>query len=298
MSIKTVTATINGQRYNLTWDAATSSYKATITAPAKSSFNNNAEHYYPVSVSATDDANNTTTVNDQDAAFGINLKLRVIEKVKPTITVTSPTDSSTIINSAPTITWKVADDDSGINPDTISIKIDSGVAVTADITKTKTSTGYDCSYTVPSALSDGTHSFTLDVSDNDGNAATAVATSFIVDTTPPTLTVSAPSNNLITNNAKINVTGTTNDALSTPVTLTINGESVPVDSDGSFTYTVTLTEGKNTITVVATDAAGKSSTVVRNVTLDTGAPVFTEISITPNPVDAGQTYIITVKVTD
>lgn len=298
MSIKTVTATINGQSYNLTWDATSSSYKATITAPAKSSFNNNAEHYYPVSVSATDDANNTTTVNDQNATFGTNLKLRVIEKVKPTITVTSPTDSSTIINSAPTITWKVADDDSGINPDTISIKIDSGVAVTADITKTKTSTGYDCSYTVPSALSDGTHSFTLDVSDNDGNAATAVATSFIVDTTPPTLTVSAPSDNLITNNAEINVTGTTNDALSTPVTLTINGESVPVNSDGSFTYTVTLTEGKNTITVVATDAAGKSSTVVRNVTLDTGAPVFTEISITPNPVDAGQTYIITVKVTD
>lgn len=298
MSIKTVTATINGQSYNLTWDATSSSYKATITAPAKSSFNNNAEHYYPVSVSATDDANNTTTVNDQDATFGTNLKLRVIEKVKPTITVTSPTDSSTIINSAPTITWKVADDDSGINPDTISIKIDSGVAVTADITKTKTSTGYDCSYTVPSALSDGTHSFTLDVSDNDGNAATAVATSFIVDTTPPTLTVSAPSDNLITNNAEINVTGTTNDALSTPVTLTINGESVPVNSDGSFTYTVTLTEGRNTITVVATDAAGKSSTVVRNVTLDTGAPVFTEISITPNPVDAGQTYIITVKVTD
>lgn len=298
MSIKTVTATINGQSYNLTWDATSSSYKATITAPAKSSFNNNAEHYYPVSVSATDDANNTTTVNDQDAIFGTNLKLRVIEKVKPTITVTSPTDSSTIINSAPTITWKVADDDSGINPDTISIKIDSGVAVTADITKTKTSTGYDCSYTVPSALIDGTHSFTLDVSDNDGNAATAVATSFIVDTTPPTLMVSAPSDNLITNNAEINVTGTTNDALSSPVTLTINGESVPVNSDGSFTYTVTLTEGRNTITVVATDAAGKSSTVVRNVTLDTGAPVFTEISITPNPVDAGQTYIITVKVTD
>lgn len=298
MSIKTVTATINGQSYNLTWDATSSSYKATITAPAKSSFNNNAEHYYPVSVSATDDANNTTTVNDQDATFGTNLKLRVIEKVKPTITVTSPTDSSTIINSAPTITWKVADDDSGINPDTISIKIDSGVAVTADITKTKTSTGYDCSYTVPSALIDGTHSFTLDVSDNDGNAATAVATSFIVDTTPPTLMVSAPSDNLITNNAEINVTGTTNDALSSPVTLTINGESVPVNSDGSFTYTVTLTEGRNTITVVATDAAGKSSTVVRNVTLDTGAPVFTEISITPNPVDAGQTYIITVKVTD
>lgn len=298
MSVKTVTATINSQSYNLIWDEDSGSYKATINAPSKSSYNNNDEHYYPVSVSATDDANNTTTVTDTDPTFGSELKLRVIERVKPTITVTSPTDSSTIVNSAPNIEWTVADDDSGINPDSISIKIDSDTAVTSEITKTQTATGYTCSYKVPSALADGSHTFTLNVSDNDGNAATAVVTSFIVDTTPPVLTITSPDNNLITNSSTITITGTTNDALSTPVTLTINGTDVPVDEDGSFSYVYTLTEGENVITSVATDAAGKSSTVVRNVTLDTSAPVFTEISITPNPVDAGQTYIITVKVTD
>lgn len=298
MSVKTVTATINGQNYTLTLDEDSGSYKATINAPSKSSYNNNDEHYYPVSVSATDDASNTTTVDDTDSTFGSQLKLRVIERVKPTITVTSPTDSSTIVNSAPNIEWTVADDDSGINPDSISIKIDSDTAVTSEITKTRTATGYTCSYKVPSALADGSHTFTLNVSDNDGNAATAVATSFIVDTTPPVLTITSPANNLVTNSSTITITGTTNDALSTPVTLTINGTDVPVDEDGSFSYVYTLTEGGNVITSVATDAAGKSSTVVRNVTLDTAAPVFTEISITPNPVDAGQTYIITVKVTD
>lgn len=298
MSVKTVTATINGQNYTLTLDEDSGSYKATINAPSKSSYNNNVDHYYPVSVSATDDANNTTTVDDTDPTFGSELKLRVIERVKPTITVTSPTDSSTIVNSAPNIEWTVADDDSGINPDSISIKIDSGTAVTSGITTTQTDTGYTCSYKVPSALADGSHTFTLNVSDNDGNAATAVETSFIVDTTPPVLTITSPANNLVTNSSTITITGTTNDTLSTPVTLTINGTDVPVDEDGSFSYVYTLTEGGNVITSVATDAAGKSSTVVRNVTLDTAAPVFTEISITPNPVDAGQTYIITVKVTD
>ena len=40
------------------------------------------------------------------------------------------------------------------------------------------------------------------------------------------------------------------------------------------------------------------TTVTRKVTLDTGAPVFKGITLTPNPVDCGKTFIISVKVTD
>ena len=56
--------------------------------------------------------------------------------------------------------------------------------------------------------------------------------------------------------------------------------------------------GSNTITVVATDKAGKTTTVTRKVTLDTGAPVFEKVTLTPNPVDCGKTFVISVKVTD
>lgn len=59
---------------------------------------------------------------------------------------------------------------------------------------------------------------------------------------------------------------------------------------------VELEEGENTITVIATDAAGKSTTVTRTVTLDTTAPVIQSVTLAPNPVDAGNTYIITVAV--
>lgn len=58
------------------------------------------------------------------------------------------------------------------------------------------------------------------------------------------------------------------------------------------------TNGSNTITVVAKDKAGKTTTVTRKVTLDTGAPVFEKVTLTPNPVDCGKTFIISVKVTD
>lgn len=146
MAVKTVKASINGQEYNLTYDESSGSYKATITAPSKSSYNNNDGHYYPVSVTATDDAGNSTTVTDTDTTFGDDLKLKVKEKVKPTIAVTYPTDSATITSATPTITWTVTDDDSGIDEATIAIKIDSGTYVTSGITTTAITKGFKCSY--------------------------------------------------------------------------------------------------------------------------------------------------------
>jgi hypothetical protein len=50
--------------------------------------------------------------------------------------------------------------------------------------------------------------------------------------------------------------------------------------------------------VTATDSAGKATINTIKVTLDTVAPVISAVSIIPNPVDAGQTYIISVTVTD
>lgn len=298
MAVKTVKASINGQDYTLTYDEVSGSYKATITAPSKSSYNNNDGHYYPVSVTATDDAGNSTTVTDTDITFGNDLKLKVKEKVKPIIAVTYPTASATITSATPTITWTVTDDDSGIDEATIAIKIDSGTYVTSGITTTAITKGFNCSYKIPTSLSNGTHSFSLKVSDHDGNAATEVVTSFTVDTVPPALTITSPADGLITNEESLTVSGTTNDVTSTPVTVTVNGTPVTVQSNGSFTTTITLRSGSNTITVVATDAAGLKTTITRTVTLDTGAPVFQEISIIPNPVDAGKTYVISVKVTD
>lgn len=296
MAIKTVKATVNGQVYNLTWDESSSSYSATISAPPKSSYNQT-DHYYPVSIEAEDDGGNKTVVNDKTPEFAEKLKLRVLEKVAPTITVEYPTDSSAIASNTPTIRWSVRDDDSGVNKSTISIRIDSGDIITDNIITEPSENGFTCTYT-PTALQDGPHTFVLNASDNDGNAASAVSTTFTVDTVPPVLNVTSPSDNFITNKKTVTITGTTNDVTSSPVTLKINEVPVEVGPDGAFSHDFTLNEGNNTITIVATDAVGKSTTVVRHVKLDTSVPTFQEITITPNPVDAGKTYIITVKVVD
>lgn len=297
MAINSLQAIINGETISLTLNNSTGKYEATVTAPSKSSYKKTG-HYYPVTVIATDMAGNTTTVDSSDSTLGTNLRLKVIEKIAPSISIIAPTDSQLMTNNKPTITWIVIDDDSGVDANTIGITIDNGTKITSGITKTETTNGYSCSYTPESALSDGSHTIKFDASDNDGNAATQKSVSFKVDTVPPTLNVTAPAEEFITNSSSCRVSGTTNDVTSSPVTVTVNGSSVTVNSDGTFSTTINLAEGENTITVVATDYAGKSTTVNRKVILDTVPPIIKGITITPNPVDAGKTYIISIEVED
>ena len=301
MAVKTVQAVINGQTHTLTYNATTKKYEATVTAPSTSSYNQNG-HYYNVQIKATDEAGNSVSKDATDTTLGSSLKLRVKEKVAPVISITAPSSSAKLTNNKPVIQWTVTDSDSGVDPSTIKLIIDSQT-ITTGITKTASGKNYTCSYTPTTALSDGSHTIKISASDYDGNAAAQKSITFTVDTVPPELSVTAPIDNLVTNQASIEVKGTTNDVTSSPVTLTIklnNGtaQTVEVGSDGSFSKTLTLVSGENTIVITATDGAGKTSTVTKQVELDQTAPVIQSVTITPNPVNAGATYTISVEVTD
>lgn len=301
MAVKTVQVVINGQTHTLTYNATTKKYEATITAPSTSSYNQNG-HYYNVKVKATDEAGNSVTKDATDTTLGSSLQLKVKEKVAPVISITAPSSSAKLTNNKPVINWTVTDADSGVNPSTIKLIIDSQI-ITTGITKTQSGKNYTCSYTPTTALSDGTHTIKVSASDYDGNVATQKSVTFTVDTVPPELSVSAPVDNLVTNQSSLVVKGTTNDVTSSPVTLTIklNGgteQTVEVGSDGSFTKTLTLVTGENTIVITAKDGAGKTSTVTKKVVLDQTVPVIQSVTISPNPVNAGATYTISVEVTD
>ena len=301
MAVKTVQVVINGQTHTLTYNATTKKYEATITAPSTSSYNQNG-HYYNVQIKATDEAGNSVSKDASDTTLGSSLQLKVKEKVAPVISITSPSSSAKLTNNKPVIKWTVTDADSGVNPSTIKLIIDSQT-ITTGITKTQSGKNYTCSYTPTTALSDGTHTIKVSASDYDGNVATQKSVTFTVDTVPPELSVSAPVDNLVTNQSSLVVKGTTNDVTSSPVTLTIklNGgteQTVEVGSDGSFTKTLTLVTGENTIVITTKDGAGKTSTVTKKVVLDQTAPVIQSVTISPNPVNAGATYTISVEVTD
>lgn len=298
MAISKVRAQINGTWYTLT-AGSNNTYTATITAPGSTSFTKSGG-YYDVTIEATNTAGTVTT---QNAAGLSALKLVVREKVAPVITILSPTSGAAVTNNKQPVAFTIVDEagGSGINLSSLVVKQDGTAAASSTITSTAITNGYSVTYTPASALSDGSHTVTITVSDNDGNAATAKSTTYKVDTVPPTLNITAPANALVTNTASLVVRGTTNDTTSSPVTvkITLGGAdqgSVTVGTDGSFSKTLTLADGSNTIVITATDAAGKASTVTRTVTLDTTKPVVKSATITPNPVDAGASMVISVVV--
>lgn len=300
MAISQVRAQVNGTWYTLTLNSSTGKYEATITAPGATSYNQSGG-YYNVTVEAT---NTAGTKGTADGSTLTSLRLVVKERVAPVITIMSPSSGAYVTNSKQPVVFTIVDEDggSGIDLNTLTVKQDGTTVAAGTLKTTSITNGYSVTYTPASALSDGSHTVTVNVSDHDGNAATQKSTTYKVDTVPPTLNITSPTDGLITATSSLNVSGKTNDATSSPVTVKIklNGKdqgSITVGSDGFFSKSITLAEGGNTIEITATDAAGKSSSVIRTVTFDSSVPQVVSATITPNPVDAGATMIISVEIT-
>ena len=116
------------------------------------------------------------------------------------------------------------------------------------------------------------------------------------DATPPTLTIDAPTPNLITRDTLLTVSGTVADA--GPVQVTANGVAAAV-SGGSYSAVVPLlADGPTVINVVATDAAGNSVDSTRTVTRDTQAPTLDVTSPTDQLVMAVDSVAVTGTVHD
>ena len=225
----------------------------------------------------------------------------MLEKVLPTAQVTYPTNGSTITNSTPAITFKFTDAGSGIKDSECYIKIDTGSWT--KVTVTGTGTDRTGTYTPPTALADGSHTIQVKTTDYDGNSKTSDAISFKIDTIPPTLVVTSPTNGSKQNVLKINLVGNTSDETSSPVTITatLNGTSVgaiTIGENGTFSKEITGVVGTNTIKVTATDSAGKSTEQTIVVNINMTPPTISAVTVLPNPSETGKTVTIAVTVTD
>lgn len=300
MAIQTVRAQVNGTWHTLSYNSGNGRWEATITAPGATS-HNQPNGYYNVTVEATNTAGTQATASGTTME---GLRLVVKETVAPVITIVSPSNGARVTNSNQPVTFTVVDEagGSGVDLDSVVVKLDNVAVSAGEVTHSAVTDGYSFTYTPASPMGDGSHTVTVDASDNDGNAAEQKSTTFTVDTVAPSLNVTSPTEGLITNNASLTVTGTTNDVTSSPVTVSItlndaDQGSVTVESSGAFSKSITLASGANVIVVTSTDQAGKSTSVTRNVTLDTSVPQIVSATITPNPVDAGETMVISVQIT-
>lgn len=112
------------------------------------------------------------------------------------------------------------------------------------------------------------------------------------------LAITSPAEGAYFKAKTVSFAGTTNGAKLTVKVGNGTAQNVTI-ADGKFSGTFDLAaEGKNVVTFVSTSASGVTTTITRNLYLDTVAPAISAVTITPNPVDAGKTYIISVSVTD
>lgn len=252
MALTRVRAQFDGQWYELTYNSATHAYEAEITPPATSFHQPGG--YYNITAEAVNDSG-VTTVTDGENIPG--LRLVVLEKKAPTLTLVAPA-AGYVATNTPVIILEAVDEagGSGVDKDALSVHIDG--AEISDAEFEAITDGYQISCAVTTPLTEGRHTLTASIRDNDGNL-TELSAAYIVDTVPPSLYASPLP--VLVDVESVRVTGITNDVTGPPVVVTVtnNGSdtgAVEVKPDGAFIHTVPLEVGENFLTLKATDGAG------------------------------------------
>ncbi|MBI5002022.1 DUF5011 domain-containing protein [Candidatus Woesearchaeota archaeon] len=172
----------------------------------------------------------------------------------------------------------------GNNPETVQL----GDSYTdAGATATDSLDGDLTSSIIPSGTVDttviATYTITYDVTDSEGNSATATRTVNVVDTTTPTMSTSV-SPNPVSQNDSVTFTAdvTDNDAVAS-VELTINGVTEPMPNTGGTTYeyildTTGMALGYYPYTIVATDSSGNTVTATGTVRVTIVSPMTVHIN--------------------
>ncbi len=206
----------------------------------------------------------TLTYVATDAGGKARTVLRHIRRVTdpPVLTITAPADNSFTSSATTLVTGTVT----GVGTITVNTN---GTPLTVN--------GTAVSGTVP--LTYGVNTLVTTANDPSGNSVNVVRT-VTRDTLKPVLTVTSPVNNSIATSDSVTVSGTVTDA--TAVAVTANGIELPVTS-GSFSKKIHISAGANTITIVATDQAANSTTVIRAVDFGDVVPVDPSTIAPPLP---------------
>jgi PKD repeat protein len=108
----------------------------------------------------------------------------------------------------------------------------------------------------------GTYIVSLTVRDADGNVGTDTVTVTVRDVTPPTVTISSPSDGASIPGSTVIVTSAADNVAVVRVEFLVDGVSVGNDTTAPFEWSIaggSLRDGNHTLTVIAFDAAGNSA---------------------------------------
>jgi len=172
----------------------------------------------------------------------------------------------------PTLTISALADGAYTNKSTLNV---SGIATDDDAIKTVTvndqpvTVNADGSFSTALVLTAGVNTVTVVATDNAGNQQTD-SRSITYDPTAPVLAVSAPADNITTTESFVALTGSISET--STVSVKVNNGSPQAASINGTTYsaTVYLVAGINTIEITAADLAGNSTSAKRTITYEAG----------------------------
>ncbi len=245
---------------------------AMVTSHQAAVTNLTAGTLYHFRVRSTDASNSSAASGDQTFATAG-------DTTGPTVSITSPAANATLSG---TVNVDVAASDN-VGVKSVQLKIDnanSGAAVTAAPYVIAVNT---------SSLSNGNHILTAVASDAAGNSATSnavavKASNTATDTTPPTVSMTAPANGA-TVSGTISITANANDNVGVAsVQFQLDGANFGgLDTASPYSVswnTATSSNGSHTLRAIVKDAAGNSTTSASvTVTVSNGAPDTTPPSV-------------------
>lgn len=192
-----------------------------------------------------------------------SLVVTLSDRQAPNITVASPL-AGAYLNSTEVQVIGTASD--GMALQRVSVSVDSGEwQPVFDAGGCETA---NAAWNTTLRLGDGLHSLEAQAQDSSGNIASAIV-SFSVDTVPPDIFITSPSPDHLTNLSEQAVGG----LVEAGAEVLVNGIRART-TGGSFTAVIRLAEGDNTVTAVATDAAGNTNSSFITVRLDTLPPAL------------------------
>jgi hypothetical protein len=207
---------------------------------------------------ATDLIGNPTTDN----------RTITLDQTAPKLVIITPADNSKTANPLSTVSGTV--DETSI----VTVELSNSLGITR-----QTATMNGTSFTTDLILAPGTNSILVTATDLAGNPSSGNRT-VIYDDQAPSLAITFPAQDISTNQTTLTIRGTASDPYTAvTVSITMDGQTyTPAVVDGQFEQTVTFTTAKSyAIVVTATNEAGTSTTVQRNVILLTSGSYLGEL---------------------
>ncbi|HTZ53089.1 MAG TPA: Ig-like domain-containing protein [Spirochaetia bacterium] len=214
------------------------------------------------------------TVTDVATNTAVVARTVRIDRTAPTAAIGDPTANAVLVGTAYSVSGTAADAGSGV----ASVQWWAGpFGDTPTSWNTATGTTNWNALLNLTTLGEGRRTLHVKAVDGAGNETAApVTVDFYVDQAPPVLSVGAPASGAVFS-SDFTVSGTASDANLSAVNVKINGGSwTPATGTTSWTLPVTLTSlstGANTLTVEASDIAGRTTTQTLTVMRDQAAPV-------------------------